>query len=103
MAGVSPRHRHAPRATSACSWAARAVAAAGLDPWLALGALASGAAGDGARVALTLERAAPLLLTGLGVALAFRAGLWNIGAEGQLLAGALAAAWLGTRAGAAPL
>lgn len=40
----------------------------------------------------TLVRATPLILTGLAVALAFRAGVWNIGAEGQLLAGAAAAA-----------
>ena len=40
----------------------------------------------------TLVRATPLLLTGLAVALAFRAGVLNIGAEGQLLAGATAAA-----------
>ena len=37
-------------------------------------------------------RATPLLLAGLGVTLAFRAGVWNIGAEGQLLVGAAAAA-----------
>lgn len=43
-----------------------------------------------------LVRATPLLITGLAVALAFRAGLWNIGAEGQFLAGAVAAAWIGT-------
>ena len=36
----------------------------------------------------TLVRATPLILTGLAVTLAFRAGIWNIGAEGQLLAGA---------------
>jgi len=44
-----------------------------------------------------LVRATPLLITGLAVALAFRAGIWNIGAEGQLLAGAACAAWIGTR------
>jgi general nucleoside transport system permease protein len=38
----------------------------------------------------------PLLFTGAAVAVAFRAGYWNIGAEGQLYAGAIAAAWLGT-------
>lgn len=42
-----------------------------------------------------LVRATPLLITGLAVALAFRAGLWNIGAEGQFIAGAVATAWIG--------
>jgi ABC-type uncharacterized transport system permease subunit len=47
----------------------------------------------GSRFALegTVLKAVPLLLTGLAVAIAFRAGVWNIGAEGQFLAGALAA------------
>ena len=44
-----------------------------------------------------LVRATPLLITGLAVAIAFRAGIWNIGAEGQFYAGAVAAAWIGTR------
>jgi ABC-type uncharacterized transport system permease subunit len=50
-------------------------------------------------VSATLVRATPLVLTGLAVALAFRAGVFNIGADGQFLAGATAAAtigWLGT-------
>src|SRR3989442_13782251 len=42
----------------------------------------------------TIIKAIPLMLTGLGVALAFTMGLWNIGAEGQLVAGARAASWL---------
>ncbi len=49
-------------------------------------------------VSATLVRATPLVLTGLAVALAFRAGVFNIGADGQFLAGATAAAtigWLG--------
>jgi len=43
----------------------------------------------------TLTRATPLMLTGLAAAVAFRARLWNIGAEGQLYAGALAAVAVG--------
>jgi len=43
-----------------------------------------------------LVTATPLLLTGAAVAFAFRAGYYNIGAEGQLLCGAIAAAWVGT-------
>ena len=42
-----------------------------------------------------LVHATPLIITGLAVAIAFRAGIWNIGADGQLIAGAAAAAWIG--------
>lgn len=42
-----------------------------------------------------LVKSTPYLLTGAAVALAFAGGYWNIGAEGQLYAGAVAAAWLG--------
>jgi len=45
----------------------------------------------------TLVKAAPLLLTGLAVLVAFRAKFWNIGAEGQLMAGAIAACYIGQR------
>jgi simple sugar transport system permease protein len=55
-----------------------------------------GALGSRLAVTETLTRAAPLILTGLAVATAFRARLWNIGAEGQFYAGALMAAALGT-------
>lgn len=43
----------------------------------------------------TLVHATPLIIAGLAVAVAFRAGIWNIGADGQLIAGATAAAWVG--------
>lgn len=46
-------------------------------------------------LATTLQRATPLMFTGLAVAFAYRAGLFNIGAEGQLYIGAFAAAWVG--------
>jgi ABC-type uncharacterized transport system permease subunit len=46
----------------------------------------------------TAIKAAPLVLTGLAVAVAFRARFWNIGGEGQLYAGAMAAAFAGTQA-----
>lgn len=70
----------------------------GHDPSVALRALVRGAVGSWyAFTSATLVRAIPLALTGLCVALAFRAGLLNIGAEGQLLVGAAAsAAVLGT-------
>ena len=49
-----------------------------------------------------LVTATPILLTGAAVAIAFRAGYWNIGAEGQLLLGAIAAAGIGTLVGGLP-
>ncbi|MGE0825446.1 MAG: ABC transporter permease [Candidatus Binatia bacterium] len=58
-------------------------------------ALWAGAAGDFYRLSETAVKACPLLLTGLAVMLALHAGVWNIGAEGQLLVGALATAWVG--------
>ena len=53
-----------------------------------------GAFGTAYGIEQTLIRAIPLIMTGLGVSLAFTMGLWNIGAEGQLAVGALAASWL---------
>jgi simple sugar transport system permease protein len=62
----------------------------------ALAALWRGALGSpDAIVSATLVRATPLILAGLAVALAFRAGVLNVGAEGQLLAGAATAAAVG--------
>ena len=49
-----------------------------------------------------LTRATPLIFTGLAAALAFRARLWNIGAEGQLYLGAMAAVAVGAGAVDAP-
>jgi general nucleoside transport system permease protein len=46
-------------------------------------------------IGYTLFYATPLIFTGLAVAVAFRAGLFNVGAEGQLYAAAFAAAWVG--------
>lgn len=59
-------------------------------------ALVIGAAGDQYRLTETFVKACPLLYTGLAVALSLHAGVWNIGAEGQLLLGALATAWVGS-------
>ena len=49
-----------------------------------------------------LVSATPIMLTGAAVAIAFRAGYWNIGAEGQLLLGAIGAAGIGTVVGGLP-
>lgn len=45
----------------------------------------------------TFVKGTPYLMTGLSVAIAFRCGIWNIGAEGQFLMGALAASFIGTK------
>ena len=57
--------------------------------------LAQGAFGSVFAVSETLTRAIPLMLTGLAATVAFKARLFNIGAEGQLYAGALAAVAVG--------
>ena len=76
--------------------AAASLAFGGFSPVEAFAALVRGAVGRPETfLSITLVRAVPLLLTGLAVALAFRAGIWNIGAEGQLYAGAVAAAAAG--------
>jgi len=75
---------------------AAALAIAGYDPALALEALWRGSLGSfDAFASGTLVRATPLILLALGFALALRGGMLNIGAEGQFLAGAIVAAWLG--------
>ena len=78
--------------------AGTALALLGADPVRALRALVVGAFGDSLALETTAVRAAPLLLVGLGVALSFRCGIWNIGGEGQLNVGALTATALVTRA-----
>jgi len=78
------------------------IALAGANPFVALSALAEGAFGSADGWSEVGVRTCPLLLTGLAVTIAFRAGIWNIGAEGQLLVGAAAVAWLGTRLGGLP-
>ena len=62
---------------------------------LAYGALLRGALGSVYAVSETLFATTPLLLAGLGVGLAFRAGLFNIGAQGQMLIGGMCAVWVG--------
>jgi len=54
-----------------------------------------GAFGTRTAIGTTLTRATPLIFTGLAFAVAFKCGLFNIGAEGQLQVGAFAAAWIG--------
>jgi simple sugar transport system permease protein len=67
----------------------------GANPFEAYAALFRGAFGSPTALGRTLEKATPLIFSGLSVAFAFKAGLFNIGAQGQLLFGAITAAFLG--------
>jgi simple sugar transport system permease protein len=64
----------------------------GVDPLRAYQEMVSGSLGGGYELTETLVKAIPLMLTGLGVSIAFRMLFWNIGAEGQLAMGGIAAA-----------
>jgi simple sugar transport system permease protein len=77
------------------------VLAAGASPFSVFYLVARGAAGTQFAALETLTRATPLIFTGLAVAVAFRAKLWNIGAEAQLYIGGVVTIVLGT--GALPL
>lgn len=66
-------------------------AAFGHSPRELLSILFTGSVGSAFAFQNTLLKSVPLLLTGLSVVLAFRAGVWNIGGEGQFIVGALAA------------
>jgi simple sugar transport system permease protein len=67
------------------------VAGVGLDPWRVLTLLATGAFGSASGISYTLYYATTFVFTGLAVAVAFHAGLFNIGGEGQALMGGLGA------------
>ncbi|NLJ46664.1 MAG: ABC transporter permease [Treponema sp.] len=66
----------------------------GADPLTTYRAMFRGAFGSGRAFTETLVKAIPLMLTGLGVALAFKLKFWNIGAEGQLTLAGVAASWV---------
>ncbi len=102
--------------------AAALMAASGFAPGEAFSALWTGATGLAAgpptgthdlafgsghialfQMAQSFSKMTPLLFCGLAVALGLRAGLFNIGAQGQMTFGALAAAWVGVRAGIPPV
>lgn len=87
---------------AALALAAIPIALAGASVVDAYGYMVRGAFGSLFAFSETLTRTTPLILTGLAAAVAFRARLWNIGGEGQLYAGALAAVAIGTGAIDAP-
>jgi simple sugar transport system permease protein len=68
----------------------------GAAPLATLGSAAAGTWGTPYGMGQVLFKATPLILTGLSFEVAFRAGLFNIGAEGQLALASLAGGWIGT-------
>ncbi|SDL86371.1 ABC transporter permease [Halarsenatibacter silvermanii] len=68
---------------------------AGESPAVAYGALYEGALGGTRQILSTFWRSTPLIFTGFALAIPFRAGLFNIGGEGQLLVGGFSAAFVG--------
>ena len=78
------------------------VLAIGENPFAVFAILLRGAFGSADGVALVLSNACPLIFAGLAVAFAFRAGLFNIGGEGQLYIGSLACAIAGLALDGAP-
>ena len=73
------------------------IAVDGKNPLEAYSAILSGSLGGVDQFGRTLEKSTPLVLAGLVVAFAFKAGLFNIGGQGQLVLGAAFAAWIGYR------
>ena len=78
------------------------MAISGVNPLSAYSALFDGAFGTPQHIADTLIEATPLVLIGVGIALCFRAGVFNVGAEGQFLIGGMAAAVVGSALSTAP-
>jgi len=78
------------------------ILAIGEDPLAIYGLILRESLGTGYGIGQTLFRATPLVFTGLAVALGFRAGLFNIGVEGQLYLGGFAAALVGLAVGGWP-
>jgi simple sugar transport system permease protein len=70
-------------------------AVSGVDPLYAIGRIFGGSFGSLYGLGETVTKAIPLILIASGLAVAFRARFWNIGAESQLLLGATLAGWVG--------
>ncbi len=71
------------------------IAAVGGNPFAAYSGLFEGSFGSVKALSETAVWASPYIFAGLAVAVAFKGGLFNIGAEGQLALGAVASAWMG--------
>ena len=78
------------------------ILAIGKSPIEAYAIMLKGAFGSPAAIVNTIVKSTPLILTGLAVGFGFRAGVFNIGAEGQMIMGALTATAVGINLGWAP-
>lgn len=76
--------------------------AAGYNPLIAYKVMWQGAFSDQRAFVEVLLKATPLILIGVGLAVAFRCSIWNIGAEGQFYAGAVTATFIGIALGNLP-
>lgn len=65
----------------------------GYNPFEVFASMLKGSVGSGYNLRETIIRAIPLIVTSLGISLAFRMKFWNIGAEGQIIMGAFAATY----------
>lgn len=70
------------------------LAIAGFNPFEVYTSMVDGAFGSGYRINKTIVRAIPLLVTSLGLTIAFRMQFWNIGGEGQIVIGSIFASYL---------
>ncbi len=70
---------------------------AGYNPWQAFGALFQGVFARPKYISNVIIKATPIILTGLSVAFAFKTGMFNIGAEGQYIAGTIASVCVGSK------
>ena len=67
----------------------------GINPFFALYKIIFSSFGSLYGIKETITKAIPLMLCGIGLSIAFKGKFWNIGAEGQLLIGAVLATWIG--------
>lgn len=67
--------------------------AVGAPPFETLSLLVEGSLGSASKISVTLLAWSPLILAAAGLVITFAAGLWNIGVEGQVIMGAIAASW----------
>ena len=74
-------------------------AVSGANPFYAIGRILGGSFGSLFGLRETVTKAIPLVLVGSGLTLAYRLKFWNVGAEGQLLAGAMLSGWIGLTLG----